>query len=122
MERDEAGENLRKAMEIFESALRSHGRWKKGVVEKLEGMVDLLIKDKDGRTAAINGHGATAKLLLGTGKVDLDAKDEGGRTPYCGRLRTGMRRSSRCYKLHKRSKRAAMQFGRVQRIQLPGMA
>ncbi|VTO89554.1 unnamed protein product [Fusarium graminearum] len=95
MGRDEAGENLRKAMEIFESALRSmdslelacpgHGRWKKGDIEKLEGMVDLLIKDKVGWMplwrAAKNGHEAIIKLLLSTGKVDLDAKDEDGRTP-----------------------------------------
>ncbi|PNP83693.1 hypothetical protein FNYG_02972 [Fusarium nygamai] len=103
MERDEAGENLPKAMETFESALRSmdslemacpgHGSWKKGDVEKLEGMVDLLIKDKFGRTplslAAKNGHEAIVKLLLGTGKVDLDAKDEDGWTPLLWAAKNG---------------------------------
>ncbi|CVL08087.1 related to HETEROKARYON incompatibility protein [Fusarium mangiferae] len=95
MERDEAGENLRKAIEIFESTLRSmdnlelaclgHGRWKKGDVKKLEGMVDLLIKDKVGwmplSLAAKGRHEAIVKLLLGTGKVDLDAKDKYGGMP-----------------------------------------
>ncbi|KAF4440036.1 hypothetical protein F53441_12407 [Fusarium austroafricanum] len=95
MGRDEAGENLRKAMGLFESALRSmdslelacpgHGHWRKGDVEKLEGMVDLLIKDKGGLMplglAAGNGHEAIVKLLLDTGKVDPDAKDKDGRTP-----------------------------------------
>jgi ankyrin repeat protein len=94
MERDDAGENLRKAMEIFENALKSmdslelacsgHGRWKKGDIEKVEGMVDLLIKDKDGWTplwlAVGNGHKEIVKLLLGTGKIDLDAKGEGEQT------------------------------------------
>lgn len=31
--------------------------------------------------AAENGHEAVVKLLLGTGKVDVDSKDEDGRTP-----------------------------------------
>ncbi|EGU86770.1 hypothetical protein IWW34DRAFT_795355 [Fusarium oxysporum f. sp. albedinis] len=92
MGRLEAGENLRKAMGIFESALRSmgslelacpgHGHWRKGYVEKLEGMVDLLIKDKGGwmplGLAAENGHEAIVKLLLDTGKVDPEAKDKDG--------------------------------------------
>ncbi|RKK26885.1 hypothetical protein BFJ67_g16416 [Fusarium oxysporum f. sp. cepae] len=103
MERDEAGENLRKAMGIFESALRSmdslelacpgHGHWRKGDVEKLEGMVDLLIKDKGGwmplGLAAENGHEAIVKLLLDTDKVDPDAKDEDGWTPLSRAAKKG---------------------------------
>ncbi|KAM0542086.1 hypothetical protein ACHAO7_010151 [Fusarium culmorum] len=95
MRRDEAGENLRKAMGIFESALRSidslelacpgHGHWRKGDEGKLEGMVALLIKDKGGwmplGLAAENGHEAIVKLLLGTGKVDPDAKNAYRQTP-----------------------------------------
>ncbi|KPA35313.1 het-protein, partial [Fusarium langsethiae] len=95
MGRDEAGENLRNAMEIFESALRSigsrelacagHDNWRKGDVGKLKGMVDVLIKEKGGwrplGLAAGNGHEAIVKLLLDTGKVHPDAKDKDGRTP-----------------------------------------
>ncbi|KAH7230663.1 heterokaryon incompatibility protein-domain-containing protein, partial [Fusarium redolens] len=98
-----AGGNLRKAMEIFESALRSmdslelacpgHGSWKMGDTEKLEGMVDLLTKGKDGWRplwlAAGNGHDAIIKLLLGTGKVDPDAKDEDGLTPLSRAAQNG---------------------------------
>lgn len=93
---DRARESFRKAMEIFESALRSmdcpelacpcHGRWGKGDIEKLEGMVGLLIKD-EGRwmplcLAGEIGRETMVKLLLGTGEVGPDAK-EGvhGRTP-----------------------------------------
>ena len=43
------------------------------------------LKDSEGRTplswAADNGHEAVFKLLLETGKVDVDSKDSGGRTP-----------------------------------------
>ncbi|RSL55684.1 hypothetical protein CEP54_009254 [Fusarium duplospermum] len=92
---DEARQNLRNAMEIFANAVRSadcpnlacpsQGGWRKGDVEKLEGTVDLLIKDEGGGMllcfAVENGHEALVKLLLGTGKVDLNARDSRDRTP-----------------------------------------
>ncbi|WAO95272.1 Hypothetical protein NCS54_01288500 [Fusarium falciforme] len=92
----EARENFRKAMETFESALRSmdcpelacpcHDRWRNGDIEKLEGMVGLLIKDEGGWMplwfAVQSGREAMVRLLLSTGKVDPDAKDGFyGRTP-----------------------------------------
>ena len=33
--------------------------------------------------SALNGHVAVIKLLLDTGKVDADSKDEDGHTPVC---------------------------------------
>jgi ankyrin repeat protein len=35
--------------------------------------------------AATNGHEAVVKMLVDTGKVDVDAEDEGGWTPVVGR-------------------------------------
>jgi ankyrin repeat protein len=43
------------------------------------------LKDKDGKTplswAAYKGHDVVVKVLLETGKVDIDVKDNDGRTP-----------------------------------------
>ncbi|KPA35268.1 het-protein, partial [Fusarium langsethiae] len=72
MRRDNAGENLRKATEIIETQLTTMGGLDlacpgpdhsgKGDMDKLKGMVDLLIKDKGGwrplGLAAGNGHEA----------------------------------------------------------------
>ncbi|OBS16723.1 hypothetical protein FPOA_12665 [Fusarium poae] len=95
MGKDEAGENLRKAMEIIERQLTTMGALDfacpgpdhsiRGDMDKLKGMVDLLIKDKGGwrplGLAAGNGREAMVKLLLHTAKVDPDVKDKDGRTP-----------------------------------------
>ncbi|KAI8657047.1 hypothetical protein NCS56_01310400 [Fusarium sp. Ph1] len=86
---DEAEGTLRKALEIFESALTSidclepacsgHGRCRKGDIERLEGILGLLIKDKGIWMplwlAAENGHEAIVKLLLSTGKVNLNVEE-----------------------------------------------
>ncbi|RSL79400.1 hypothetical protein CEP51_007388 [Fusarium floridanum] len=92
---DEATENLGKAMRIFEDVVRGidrlklaypgHGSWRKGDIEKLDGMVVLLIKDKGGWIplclAAERGLETMVKLLLCTDEVDLNAKDRHDRTP-----------------------------------------
>ncbi|RSL65147.1 hypothetical protein CEP53_003781 [Fusarium sp. AF-6] len=96
MERhDETWEFIQKAMENFEGVLKimdrlnltrpDHGSWRKGDVEKLEGMAGLLIKDKGGWMplclAAESGLEMIVKLLLGPGEVDPHAKDSHGQKP-----------------------------------------
>ncbi|KAH7141999.1 heterokaryon incompatibility protein-domain-containing protein, partial [Dactylonectria macrodidyma] len=93
MQRYEEAENhLRKAMEVFEEALRSmesleltyedQGERKSGV-KNVELVVGLLVKVEGGwpllRWAAEDGHEAVVKLLLG--KANPNFKDEDGRTP-----------------------------------------
>ncbi|UPL02155.1 hypothetical protein LCI18_013089 [Fusarium solani-melongenae] len=84
----EARKIFRKAMETFESALRSmdcpglacpcHGRWGKEDIEKLEDMAGQLIKEKDGWMplwlATETGCETIVKAVLSTGKVDPGAK------------------------------------------------
>ncbi|KAL8365088.1 hypothetical protein RB595_004080 [Gaeumannomyces hyphopodioides] len=105
MERYEgAVKSFRKAMGVYRTgaALRSmdntfpgHGPWKE-VDKKVLGIMDSpFFKDggaamevkytEHGQTplswAAENGHEAVVKLLLATGRVDVDAKDNNGWTP-----------------------------------------
>ncbi|KAK7219068.1 hypothetical protein V2G26_007071 [Clonostachys chloroleuca] len=92
---EEAGKNLRDAVEVYGTALRSvdnsHDSWRESNEEALRVMDDLLIEDKgaeskdnDGRTplsqATGSGHEAFARLLLDKG-ADIEAKDNDGRTP-----------------------------------------
>jgi hypothetical protein len=98
---EEAGKNLRKAVEVYRTALgsvdTSHGPWRKAEEaddEVLRVMDVLLIEDKGthieskykeyGQTplwqAAENGHEAFVRLLLDKG-ASIDAKDSDGWTP-----------------------------------------
>ncbi|RSM14826.1 hypothetical protein CDV31_005260 [Fusarium ambrosium] len=100
---EEATENFGKAMDIFEGVVRNmdclklacpgHGSWRKGDVEKLEGMVGLLIKDKGGWMplcfAAESGLETMVKLSLSTSEVDLNAEAGRNRTPLLLAVKNG---------------------------------
>lgn len=99
MERyEEAGENLRKAVEVYGTALRSadnsHGPWREADEKALKVMDDLLVEEKGaaieakykecGQTplawAAQTGHDAVVRLLLDKG-ADTEVRDKYGQTP-----------------------------------------
>ncbi|RYP60841.1 hypothetical protein DL770_009919 [Monosporascus sp. CRB-9-2] len=94
----QAGKNLRKAVEVYGTALRSvgnsHGPWGEADKGALAVMNDLLIKDKGAAIeakykeygqaplswAAGEGHELVVRLLVEKG-ADIEAKDGYGRTP-----------------------------------------
>ncbi|KAF5699263.1 ACB 4-hydroxyacetophenone monooxygenase [Fusarium mundagurra] len=91
-----AYENFGYALQILEHVLGEMDRQaltdlgcayskRKDDMEKLQGTIDLLLEGESGYIslcmAAGNGYKAVVKLLLGTGKVDPDARDIDNRTP-----------------------------------------
>lgn len=97
-------ENLRKAVEVLEHILRNldsialtglgrDHRMTGDDMKQLQGIIDLISKDKDGSTslslAAEAGCEAVARLLLDTGKADPNAQDEHDETPLLRAAKKG---------------------------------
>jgi ankyrin repeat protein len=81
-ESKKAQKKIQEAIKSYEIAAREEHE---AIVKQLLEAGEVDLKDKDGTTplwwAAKGGHDTMVKLLLGTGKVDIDLKGKDGTTP-----------------------------------------